>query len=230
MSFARLCRAFFAAVAIAGSGLFALHASAMAQASAASDSAADATAAPEVAPATLTGFRSALFGSDEDAVRAAIKADFGIEGDAVQVGLNTVERTRVMSVPVPDILPEGGTAQVSYIFGYQSKALIQVGILWAAATDPEISDATLYANGDVLRAYLAGAGYLPETITRDVVLENGILLFRGSDAAGHTAILLLQGEFEETDEQRILHPASLTLLYAVNPDEPDILTIKDGDF
>ncbi|MBW6507437.1 MAG: hypothetical protein K0B00_11890 [Rhodobacteraceae bacterium] len=178
----------------------------------------------------LTGFRSAQFGMDEDAVRAAIKADFGIEGDAVQVGLNTVERTRVMTIAVPEVLPDGGTAQVSYIFGYQSKALIQVGVLWAPATDPAITDAILYANGDVLRAYFDGAGYLPETVSKDVVLENGILLFRGSDASGHTAILLLQGRFEESEGLRTLFPASLTLLYAVNPDNPDILTIKGGDF
>jgi len=188
------------------------------------------TAAPEAAVAVLDGFRSAKFGADEDAVRAAIKADFGLEGDAVQVGLNTVERTRVMTISVPDILPDGGIAQVSYIFGYKSKTLIQVGLLWAPATDPAITDATLYANGDVLRAFFAGAGYKPETISRDVVLENGILLFRGSDASGHTAILLLQGRFEEKDGQRTLFPASLTLLYAVSPDSPDILTLKTGDF
>lgn len=179
---------------------------------------------------SLSGFRSAQFGMDEDAVRAAIKADFGLEGDAVQVGLNTVERTRVMTIAVPEVLRDGGTAQVSYIFGYESKALIQVGVLWAAATDPAITDATLYANGDVLRAYFDAAGYLPETVSKDVVLENGILLFRGADAAGHTAILLLQGRFEESAGVRTLFPASLTLLYAVNPDNPDILKINSGDF
>ncbi len=182
------------------------------------------------AAVALTGFRSAQFGMDEDAVRAAIKTDFGIEGDAVQVGLNTVERTRVMTIAVPEVLRDGGTAQVSYIFGYQSKALIQVGILWAPATDPAITDAILYANGDVLRAYFDGAGYLPETVSKDVVLENGILLFRGSDASGHTAILLLQGRFEETEGLRTLFPTSLTLLYAVSPDKPDILMINSGDF
>lgn len=182
------------------------------------------------AVANLTGFRSAQFGTDEDAVRAAIKADFGLDDTAIQVGLNTVERTRVMTITVPDILPDGGTAQISYIFGYKSKALIQVGLLWSPETDASITDATLYANGDVLRAFFVAQGYLPETISRDVVLENGLLLFRGADAAGHTAILLLQGRFEEAEGQRTLFPASLTLLYAVNPDNPDILTLKTGDF
>ncbi len=184
----------------------------------------------EAAAFSLDGFRSARFGMDEDAVRAAIKADFGLEDDAIQVGLNSVERTRVMTIAVPDILPDGGTAQISYIFGYQSKALIQVGLLWATATDPRITDETLYANGEVLRAFFAGLGYLPETISRDVVLDNGLLLFRGADAAGHTAILLLQGRFEDVGGQSTLYPAALTLLYAVNPDQPDIFTLRTGDF
>jgi predicted component of type VI protein secretion system len=40
----------------------------------------------EAAAFSLDGFRSARFGMDEDAVRAAIKADFGLEDDAIQVG------------------------------------------------------------------------------------------------------------------------------------------------
>ena len=230
MPFASLCRVSLAIALLGASGLSTMGTPVVAEAAVSAGSPDTATPAQGTTVAALTGFRSAAFGSDEDAVRAAIKTDFGIEGDAVQVGLNTVERTRVMTVLVPDLLAEGGIAQVSYIFGYQGKTLIQAGILWSAATDPTITDAKLYANGDVLRAVLVSAGYLPQTISRDVVLENGILLFRGSDASGHTAILLLQGLFEEKDGQRTLLPANLTLLYAVSPDHPDILTIKKGDF
>ncbi len=226
-SIAKFYTAVFATVLFAASGLLSLSSPAMAQTAA---TVADPAASPDGAVATLTGFRSASFGDDEDAVRAAIKADFDLEGDAITEGTNTVERTRVLTVSVPDILPDGGTAQISYIFGYQSKTLIQVGVLWSAATDPEMTDEMMYANGDVLRSYLASAGYVPETVSRDVVLENGILLFRGSDASGHAAILLLQGRFEENEGQRTLFPASLTLLYAASPDDPDILTIKKGDF
>lgn len=180
--------------------------------------------------ASVTGFRSAKFGMSEDEVREAIETDFGLEGDEISVGTNSVERTRVMTIKAPEVLPEGGVAQISYIFGYQSKALIQVGVLWSPATDPATTDATLFANGDVLRAFFDGAGYQPDTISRDVVLDNGVLLFRGSDASGHTTILILQGRFEETDTQRRLFPDSLTLLYAVDPDEPDIFQVNSGDF
>ncbi|MGY6548459.1 MAG: hypothetical protein ACXIU7_05580 [Roseinatronobacter sp.] len=180
--------------------------------------------------ATLTGFRSAQFGTDEAAVLDAIRSDFGLEAEDVITGVNTVERTRVLSVLVPDLLPDGGTAQVSYIFGYQSKALIQVGALWSAATDGDITEDMLLANSDLLRAHFVAAGYQPDTISRDVLLDNGVLLFRGADASGHTAILLLQGQFEGGEGNLTLRPEALTLLYAVNPDDPDILTLSPGAF
>jgi len=224
---AKFFRAVIALSLFAAIAVFAPQSSALAQDAETTETPAD---TPEDAGAALTGFRSAQFGMDEDAVLEAIKADFGLEGDAVNIGVNSVERTRVITISAPEILPEGGTAQVSYIFGYKSKALIQVGILWSPATDETITDATLYGNGDVLRSYFASAGYVPETITRDVALENGILLFRGSDASGHTAILLLQGRFEGEAGDLTLLPEALTLLYAVNPDDPDILTLNPGDF
>jgi len=223
MPAAKFFRAILAISLTAAIGALASGTAVMAQASATVET-------TEAAEAELKGFRSARFGMDEDAVLEAIKADFGIEGEAVNIGVNTVERTRVITISAPGILPDGGTAQVSYIFGYKSKALIQVGILWAPSTDETITDETLYANGDLLRSYFASAGYQPETITRDVVLENGILLFRGSDASGHTAILLLQGRFEGEEGDLTLLPEALTLLYAVNPDSPDILTLNPGDF
>lgn len=185
---------------------------------------------PDNVEANLTGFRSAQFGMSEEAVLEAIKADFGFEDDDINIGVNTVERTRVISIQVPGILPEGGTAQVSYIFGYQSKALIQVGLLWSPVVDASITDETLYANGELLASFFAGAGYQADTIVRDVVFDTGILLFRGSDPEGHTAILLLQGRFEGEDGNLTLMPETLTLLYAVNPDDPDILKISPGDF
>ena len=198
-------------------------------------SGADPTAMPQTATPQedyrLRGFRSARFGMDEEAVRAAIAADFGLVGEDVQVGDNTVERTRVLSVRVAELLPDSGVSQVSYILGYRSRALIQVGVLWSEATDPEITPAMLVANGDVLRAHFLAAGYQPDTVTTDLVLEDGVLLFRGADPDGHTAILLMQGRFTEAAAGRAsLTPESLTLLYAQDPDSPDILSLEEGSF
>ncbi len=35
----------------------------------------------------------------------------------------------MLLVKVPDLLPGGGTAEISYVFGYQSKKLIQVSVV-----------------------------------------------------------------------------------------------------
>ena len=192
-----------------------------------------APAAPDAPAITsdfvLECFRSAKFGMTQDKVRAAIKADFGLTGDAVVAGTNAAERTQLLTIVVPDLLPDGGKAQVSYVFGYSSKTLIQVGVSWSASIDPKVDAAKLYADSDVLVAYFTAQGYLPATIRTGVVLDNGILLFRGEDKAGHAAIVLLQGEFTG-DTQKVLKPTSLALLYAADSKEPDIFKLDPGAF
>lgn len=195
--------------------------------------AAESPAAPVAAAnLVLEGFRSARFGMSEDEVRAAIEADFGLSGDAVVPGTNAAERTQLLTVVVPDLLPEGGAAQISYVFGYSTKALIQVGISWSADIDPSVDAARLYANSDVLVAYFTAAGYQPATIRTGLVLDNGILLFRGEDADGHATVLLLQGDYVggATEGQRVLQPTSLALLYAADSQAPDIFTVAPGQF
>lgn len=192
--------------------------------------AADAPAAT-AAPLSVSGFRSAQFGMDEAAVRAAIKTDFGLGEDAIVVGSNNVERTKVLTIKAPDVLPEGGISEVSYVFGYSSSKLIQVGISWSPQIDPTVDAQRLYANGDVLVAYFAAAGYLPETVRSGIVLNDGILLFRGEDSQKHATVLLLQGSYDKVgDSQPVLTPLSLALLYAEDSTNPDIFQLKPGQF
>lgn len=195
-----------------------------------------ATATPETAAASaeVTGFRSARFGMDEKAVRAAIAEDFDKDDAEIQKSVNNVERTKLLTISVPGLLEDGGTAQVSYIFGYESKTLIQVGASWSKATDPDMTAATLVANGDVLSDHFAREGFAPDTIITGTVVDNGLLLFRGEDAEGRAAILLLQGNFKQDDKdakgRKRLNPVGLTLLYSVAPDDPDIFRVESGDF
>lgn len=190
-----------------------------------------ATDAQDAPPVSVTGFRTATFGMDEAAVYAAISKDFGIEKQSVKESENTVERTRLLTVSVPGLLEGGGVAQVSYIFGYKSKTLIQIGASWNMTTDPEMTDKLLVANGDVLSSHFLADGFDPASVTAGTAVANGILLFRGGDADGHSAILLLQGNFEQdTNGQNVLKPTGLALLYSDNPDAPDIFRIKDGNF
>lgn len=186
---------------------------------------------PAAAPVVVAGFRSAKFGMTQADVKAAIIKDFDVKGDAITTGVNPAERTQLLSVKVPDLLPGGGTAQVSYVFGYKTKQLIQVGISWSKATDPAMTEAELYANGDVLRTNFMSAGYQPDSVRTGLVMQNGILLFRGQDKDGHATILLLQGEFANGEGgKRTLTPTSLALLYAADPDHPEVFKLAPGQF
>lgn len=179
----------------------------------------------------LTGFRSAQFGMNQADVKAAIVKDFGVKPEAINTGENPAERTQLLSVTVPDLLPGGGTAVVSYVFGYKTKNLIQIGVSWSGATDVSITESELYADGDVLRTHFMQAGYKPDSIKTGLVLDNGILLFRGEDGQGRATILILQGTFKNgADKQKTLTPTSLALLYSLNPENPDVFRLAPGQF
>jgi len=184
------------------------------------------------AASEVNGFRSATFGMNEADVKAAIQKDFGIKASAIASGENAAERTQVLSVLVPNLLQDGGSAQVSYVFGYKSKGLIQVGISWSRQTDPTITADKLVADGDVLRAHFLAGGYTPDSVKTGLALPNGLLLFRGEDAAGHATVLILEGSFKKAADgkQNILTPAGLALLYSADPAHPDIFKIAPGQF
>ncbi|MBI1415966.1 MAG: hypothetical protein GC146_01980 [Limimaricola sp.] len=219
-------------VACAFAAFMALLAAAPAQAEA--NAPAAASAAPQAQAATplvIDGFRSAKFGMDEAAVRAAIIADFGVKDADINAGENAVERTKILTVSVPNLLPDGGTAQVSYVLGYTSKALIQIGATWSTKTDPAMTPKMLFDNGDVLRSHFRAEGYQPDSIKLNVALPTGVLMFRGSDSQGHATLLLLQGTYTDgADGAKTLTPTSLDLLYSANPDAPDIFKLQQGAF
>ncbi|WP_127145485.1 hypothetical protein [Pelagibacterium montanilacus] len=182
----------------------------------------------QAAAASVEGFRSARFGMTEEEVLEAIEADFGVAAEDVLSGDNAVERTLILTITADDVLPEGGPAQVSYVFGYTSSTLIQVGVLWELGT---VDEQTLVSNSEVLSAHFLSSGYAPETVRTGLVLDNGILLFRGEDQEGRATVLLLQGEFEgDGAGGGTLSPSGLALLYAVDADEPDVFRIEPGQF
>jgi len=202
----------------------------------------DAPAAPTAAPAgapnvaststaQVEGFRSAKFGMDEAAVKAAIAKDFNVKGADVKEQPNAGERTKVLLVKAPDVLPGGGAAEVSYVFGYQSKKLIQVSVAWSKATDDKMSPEQLFSNSSVLRAHFMGEGFKPDTVASNMPINGGLLIFRGSDAKDRTAMLILQGTLTQGDNnQRILTPASLLLFYVADAKTPDVYRLPPGSF
>lgn len=186
-----------------------------------------------IAPATavLDGFRSARFGMTDAEVRKAIEKDFKLKGEEVKEKPNPAERTTVLAVKVPDLLPGGGTAEVAYVLGYETKKLIQVSVSWSKATDEKLTPEQLFSNSSVLRAHFLTEGFRPDTIASNMPINNGILVFRGSDANDHTVMLILQGTTSEgANNQKILTPTALLLFYAADAKTPDVYRLPAGSF
>jgi hypothetical protein len=181
--------------------------------------------------AEVEGFRSAKFGMTEPEVKTAIAKDFGIKGNAVTEQPNAGERTKVLLVKVPDLLPGGGTAEVSYVIGYKSKKLIQVSISWSKAIDDKMTPEQLFSNSSVLRSHFMTEGFKPETIATNMPINGGLLMFRGSDTKDRTAMMILQGTFTQGENnRRILTPAALLLFYIEDAKAPDVYRLPPGSF
>lgn len=182
------------------------------------------------ATVTVDGFRSARFGMDEAAVRAAISKDFDVKSEAIIPGENMAERTKMLSVRVPSVLEGGGTAEVSYVFGYKSKTLAQVSVLWSPAIDSKVDQAKLLANANVLQSYFQSSGYKADSVVTSAVVPEGLLMFRGSDSASRMTVLLLRGQMTQGETQPVLMPVSLLLAYLSDPAKPDVFTVPAGQF
>lgn len=191
-----------------------------------------APAAPTEPPA-IDGFRSAHFGMDEAALRKAIETDFKLHGSAVHVRENAVQRTPVLSITVPDLVPDSGKATVDYILGYRSHRLIEVNIIWSTATDPANTATKLVQVGAVLQGYFQAETFPAGQTTVNAVLANGgVLLFRGTDAAGHLVALVLSGTLRQDakDHKTQMTPNTLSLGYAADPMHPDVFRLQKGAF
>ena len=195
-------------------------------------------AAPNLATSTaeVLGFRSARFGMTEQEVRAAITKDFNLKGDAIKSDTNRDEQTLILSAKVADVLPGGGAAEISYVFGFKSKKLIQVGLSWSKATDDKITPEQLFSNSTMLRSHFLAAGYKPDTIATNMPINGGLLMFRGGDVADRTTMLILQGTLSRAEpstpgnEQRILTPTGLLLFYVADAKAPDVYRLQPGSF
>lgn len=190
-----------------------------------------ATPAPAV---SVKGFRSALFNTDEAAVRAAINKDFGIAGKDIAKSRNLTDRTDVLTIKVPDIIEGGGVAEIAYVFGYKSHKLIQITVVWSKATDKDMTAERLLSNGEALRNYFSTAGYVPPTIVTNAEVKDGILLFRGADADGRTTALMLHGvKTPATDPKQSAQPFApdgLLLFYIADAKAPDVFKLPAGQF
>jgi hypothetical protein len=192
---------------------------------------------PQTSPAQpvhVEGFRSAQWGMTEPQIKAAIAKDFKVAPDKIRNEDNLAERTHVLTIIVPDLLEGAGSARVSYIFGYATKKLIQVNLLWGSAEDQQIAAEKIVAAADQLRQLLLDSGYEPQTIVTNSRMNDGeMLVFKGEDADKHMTILRLAAAAQPARRGSTEKPTTATALalsYILDAQSPDIYRLKKGQF
>jgi len=181
---------------------------------------------------SIDGFRTAKFGMSEAEVRDAAVADFKVAPGSIIKTENQLQRTSVLTVQVPDLVPQGGIATISYVFGYQSHKLMQVNIVWSPEIDPKTTPMMLYQDGESLQQYFAAEGFPANRSTGNIATPNGVLLFRANDSNGNAVLLILSGTLTKNpkDNSTALNPTTLTLAYAADALHPDVFQLAKGSF
>jgi len=188
---------------------------------------------PAGPPAAIEGFRQALFGMTEEQVRQVARKDFPAAAAKISSAVHPSEKTTVLSLTVTDLLPNTGNAHVSYIFGYRSKKLIQINIVWTSEGSAA-SDETVVGTANSLRDYFASQNYKPDSaVANRQIAEDTILVFRANDRQERTVLLVLSGvaAAARREEKKGRQPLlTLELSYILDAAHPDVFRIAKGQF
>ena len=143
----------------------------------------------------VTGFRDAHFGMSEQEVRALVTKTLGVKSADIASNANPVEGTNVLTVRVASLDPAPGPAEIAYIFGYSSKKLIQVNVIWGDETSKDKTDPNaMIAAGTRLERYFAGFTWRKDTTRAGIpVGDNTIVLFSGEDEKKGAVRLIVDG-------------------------------------
>jgi len=181
--------------------------------------------------ARVIGFRSARFGMTESEVRTAITNDFPAQAETVAVEVNAVERTTILALSVPDLLPDAGIARVGYVLGYRNRTLIQAQVVWGRPADTIVVSGSLVAAARLLENHLNDMGFPSENVVAEAELPNGdILVFRGVDSDGRMTTVVLSGDVDTVGGKRRMTPTTLRLSYILDPKKPDVFRLDRGAF
>ncbi|MDP6816573.1 MAG: hypothetical protein QF449_00860 [Alphaproteobacteria bacterium] len=187
----------------------------------------------EAKAASVEGFRTAHLGMSEADVMDLVREEFGLDEDAVRREENSLEKTTSLIVAANDLIPESGPSRVAYIFGYNSKSLIQVNIVWGNPIDTNTTAQKLVATANILRNYFSAGGY-KNVIVNQPVEVGATVVFRGSDDEGRMVLLVLNATRASDDQSEeggeAAQRVSLRLSYMENPGNPDIYRVQEGQF
>src|SRR5262249_10136792 len=112
-----------------------------------------ASAQQEAPKYEVNGFRDIRFGMSEAEVRKVATKAFNLKPADFTAAPNAIEGTNVITVRVASLDPGPGPARVAYIFGHNSKKLIQVNVVWGEDATQTVD--TIVAAGTRLQRYFA---------------------------------------------------------------------------
>lgn len=196
-------------------------------------------AAQDLPKYEVSGFRDARFGMSEQEVRAVAVKSLGVKPADLVSNPNPVEGTTVLTARVGSLEPGPGPAQIAYIFGYSSKKLIQVNVIWGEDKPKDPRDPTaLVTAGTRLERYFAGFTWRKDAARAGIpVGENTIVLFSGEDEKKGAVRLIADGvkyqmqrDGKETTSPDPKGPPRLIISYIADRDNPDIAKIDKGKF
>lgn len=181
------------------------------------------------------GYRSARFGMTESAVLDAIEADFAISPGSVERSANALEKTINLTVAVMGLVEFTGATEIIYIFGFRSKNLIQVNLLWRAPAGAKDAAQRLRRAARVManRVSLWGISKF-ETAPNTATSDGATLLFQGRSESGMLASISMRVPSEEQASYSASGTADvgywLRVALIENVGAPDIYKIEPGQF
>ena len=180
--------------------------------------------------AVIDGFRSAKFGMGRAEVTKAIFKDFGIASGKIAIINHPTEHTQSLGISIDNLLPNAGTSQAVYVFGYKSKRLMQVNIVTGHPFDKDVTPQQVVNVGNLLGNHFFKKRYQEDGLVAHARLNDGsVLIFRGKDQKGRMALLRLsnpQPNAKKGDDLKI----TLNLSYIEKPGQPDTYQLNDEDF
>ncbi|MDF3075713.1 MAG: hypothetical protein K0S54_3380 [Alphaproteobacteria bacterium] len=144
---------------------------------------------PQAITAEVTGFRSARFGMTDEQVREAIKRDFDVDAKDVKKLRNEVQKTDILAIQVENLVPGSGTSLVFYIFGYSTKRLIHINVVWGRMAQQTVTPASLVNTGTILQNYFKNLGL---AVTQGGSTRNQVTLFQGFDEKKRVIQLVME--------------------------------------
>lgn len=181
------------------------------------------------------GYRSARFGMAEQAVIEAIESDFDIPSGSVERSANALEKTSSLTITVKDLVEHTGRTEIAYIFGYQSKKLIQVNLMWRVTSRFVGAKQRLKWAAQTMSHRIALWGIpryevKPNTKTAD----GATLLYRGQGKSGMVALISLKTPSEDKASLSVSLLSDegywLRVAFIESTSAPDIFKIEPGQF